>query len=412
MLTSDLLRVRVRGKQLEPSYIDPQKPSLIKKTTGLCELFTHAMDNSQTRGELQQSIADYCADKRDHKLLKGLAKLLLDKLEFGIHCTVEPRELRQMAFRIAREVGPLALESGLLDRPTAQVVFDSLASQLNVDAQTLQRSLYADLKDNQQLLPGPIPSAEDLLHRYNLGLIQACLLRATGMRLAVKESRPERLRQLFRWIKFHQLIHRCELTETELIIHLDGPTSLFKQSSKYGLQLASLMPAIPLLSCPWTLEAEVLWTKANHRKRLVVDHTMGLVSTRRDTGSYLTKTHQHFDTRWDAKPRAWNRSTEVQPLTLGPHGVVLPDYAFEHQGRTIYLEIIGFWRKETLQRRLDLLARYPEHQLVLAVSKRLLADKSALGDLAEQVLVYSEVLSPAKVIRALDQRLLQLGQAE
>ena len=95
-----------------------------------------------------------------------------------------------------------------------------------------------------------------------------------------------RLRQLFRYVKFHQLMHLARRDGPWLEITLDGPASLFKQSTRYGMELATFFPAILLQECPWELQATVLWTKAKHRKTLTLTHEDGLVGHYADRGAY------------------------------------------------------------------------------------------------------------------------------
>ena len=91
-------------------------------------------------------------------------------------------------------------------------------------------------------------SPENLLHRYNVALAQAILLRCTAMEVRIWGETPARFRQLFRAVKFHRLI--CTIHETRgnsYTLKLDGPLSLFSSTQKYGLQLALFLPT--LLHC-------------------------------------------------------------------------------------------------------------------------------------------------------------------
>ena len=68
-------------------------------------------------------------------------------------------------------------------------------------------------------------------------------------------------RQLFARLKFRRLLYRLHgLADGGYRIEIDGPMSLFRGVTKYGLQLALMLPA--LRECGrWTLRAEVLWGK-------------------------------------------------------------------------------------------------------------------------------------------------------
>src|SRR5207244_1869086 len=101
-------------------------------------------------------------------------------------------------------------------------------------------------------------SAARLLHRYNLALAQGILLKAVRLTIDVRREQPARLRALIRRIKFHRLICKATATEGSCRLELDGPLSLFGATQKYGVQLASFLPA--LVPCrDFELTAEVLW---------------------------------------------------------------------------------------------------------------------------------------------------------
>jgi predicted nuclease of restriction endonuclease-like RecB superfamily len=86
-------------------------------------------------------------------------------------------------------------------------------------------------------------------------------------------------------VKFHRLMHRAQRLENNRgwRLTLDGPLSLFRQTQRYGLQLALFLPA--LCHCPsWRLNAEVSWGKPRRLLGFQLDHTFGLSSPTRAKG--------------------------------------------------------------------------------------------------------------------------------
>jgi len=297
MLTADLLRARVRGKTLAPSLIDPERAALRDAAAELLVLFRKALDESWSRGQLDELLQAWTHEQRGPKIARGLAKVMQDRSTFEVRSPLPPAELRAKVFRAARAAGPLALERGPLERPVADDVFASVASELDCEPQDVARALYADLRQEELLVACDVPDPDWLLHRYNVALVQALLLRATQVRLRLKDASVPRLRQLFRYVKFHQLMHLARRDGAWLEIVLDGPASLFKQSTRYGMELATFFPAVLLQECEWELEATVLWTKARHRKRLTLTHQDGLVGHYADRGAYRTRQQEMFEER-------------------------------------------------------------------------------------------------------------------
>ncbi|TNE87155.1 MAG: DUF790 family protein [Deltaproteobacteria bacterium] len=400
MLTGDLVRARVKGRDITPSLIDPTRPSYVERAEDLLDLFGEAVAKGWTRGEVDEAINDLIGDGQDARIVRGLAKLCMDRSEFDIEAPLPPAELRHKVFRLARERGPVALEGGPLERVTADHVLAEVAEELGTTAATVAACLYADLRENHRVLRCDVDSATWLLHRYNVALVQALLLKASEVRIRLENPTAPRLRQLFRHVKFHQLIHSAKKVDGLLELTLDGPLSLFKQSTKYGMNLANFLPALLLQQGPWRMEATVLWTKARHKKTLLVDDGMGLVSHYADTGAYEPREVQYFRERFEAADSPWTLKTGSRPLNLAGRSVLVPDFTLVRGDDLVHLDIVGFWRREWLIRRLELLQRSGPQNLILAVSNKLSGSKEALEGFEGEVIEFSQVLSPKKVLEA------------
>jgi len=198
-------------------------------------------------------------------------------------------------------------------------------------------------------------------------------------------------------------MHRSRREGPTLEVTLDGPASLFRQSTRYGMQLANFFPALLLHEGAWSLEATVLWTRARHQKTLRLDHTMALRSHYRDTGAWRSKAAKHFEDRFRSKERNWTLHDGIEPVDLGGRDVFFPDYTLRSGPKTVHLEIVGFWRKQWLERRLEWLKKYGPGNLVIAVSTKLQGSQDALESFPGGVVSFAEILSPKKVIDAAEQ---------
>ena len=81
---------------------------------------------------------------------------------------------------------------------------------------------------------------------------------------------------------------------------------------------------------------------------------------------------------------AWDVSEATEVVELGREGVWVPDYRFVHQatGTDVLVEVLGFWKRSSLERLLRLLPEHGPPRYVLAISDRLKVDEEALGELA------------------------------
>jgi predicted nuclease of restriction endonuclease-like RecB superfamily len=279
-------------------------------------------------------------------------------------------------------------------------VLAEVAAELGSTAEIVAKGLYADLPDEQIVLKAPEMDTLGLLRRYDLALAQSVLLHATELRIFLQDPTLPRMRQLFRWIKFHQLVATANRVGTELHVTLDGPMSMFKQSTRYGMQLASFLPAL-LLQTAWTARAEVIWSKRKVRRTFEISSEDGLFSPRADTGAWQSREQGWFAERFAQIDTGWALSDRTDPIDLKGRAVVLPDFTLTKDGRAAHLEIVGYWRKEWLERRLDALVKYGPGNLILAVSRKLVGDER-LSALPGTVIEFAEVVPVKAVIGAAD----------
>ncbi|MFH1466879.1 MAG: DUF790 family protein [Pseudomonadota bacterium] len=398
MITGPLLRARCTRDEVAPSLVDPDSPRYREAAEALVGEARAAAEAQLTRGELEARIEERIVGNRvDHKLLRGLARVLTDRCTFDTQAPLPPMELRQRLF--AR--GPVRRQPDVSGTPTAADHVSALAEQLGTTPEAIARGLFADLKENQILLESPVTSAEWLLHRYNLALVQGLLLHATRVEITLAEPGPKPLRMLFRQIKFHGLMYAIQPEGAAVRVTLDGPASLFSLSTRYGMALAQIVPALPHQTGPWRLEAELNY---RHRRRpMVLDHTVGLRSHTEATGAWVSREEAWFEERFLALDSGWELAHGGEVVNLGGEAVIIPDFTFTREGRTALLEVVGVWRRGYLERRLDLLRRHGRPDLILAVSRTLLGDKGkGAGDLGAEVVPFSSAIPARKVLELVE----------
>ena len=392
MLTGDLVRVRIEQQRLRPSWVDRDDSKLLERAEELVALFRQALAEQWNRGRIDEAVKAVAGTGIDHKLTRGLAKVLTDRGEFDTR-GVDPAELRREVFRRAAKGGPLSRTAGATGRRTAADLLKEIATERGLDGD-LSRALYSDLQEEQVLVAWEDIEPRDLLDRYNVALVQAALLKAETMTIRLSSPAPKELRALITRLKFHQLMYRIERDETATAISIDGPESLLKSTTRYGLQLAVFFPILPRLTCAWSLQALLRWGRRRLRKTMRITSEMGLVSTNEIKGKWKSQAEEWFEDRFPALESGWTLGPG-QPIDLGKQDLIVPDFTFEKRGRVAHLDIVGFWRKPYLQRRL---ANLPDN-VILAVSKKLVADKTAVP---KGVLVFGEAISPKDVLERIE----------
>jgi predicted nuclease of restriction endonuclease-like RecB superfamily len=90
--------------------------------------------------------------------------------------------------------------------------------------------------------------------------------------------------------------------------------------------------------------------------------------------------------------------TEVFPLE---GGFWVPDFRLVHKenGRTVFLEVLGFWRRASAEQHLDRLRRHIRQPFVLAVSDQLRIEEADLQGLSAGIHRFRNMPLPDEVAR-------------
>jgi predicted nuclease of restriction endonuclease-like RecB superfamily len=413
MLTGDLVRVRTSQERVVPLYINRNSAKWLEAAESLLAIFREGV--GMTRGEIEEEIDDlFGGGGKATQVHRGLAKVLEDRAEFEVVSDVPPELIRENVFtaaaqlrrrlRTERPAGDARL--GPAARPTFRRddVLAAVAKEMKLEPEILLRTLFADLRDENRLLKFEDMTAQRLIDRYNVALAQAVLLRAVRVEVEIRNEGPARYRQLFRRLKFHRLVYRVQGSMAEgYTIAIDGPLSLFTATTKYGLQMALFLPA--LLHCDhFRLDAELRWGSRREPRSFHVDASTGLLTHQLDSGLYVPAEIPAFVERFRQIAPAWELSECTEVLELGRDGVWVPDYRAVHKAtRTeVFVEVVGFWKRSSLDRLLRLLPRLGHSRFVLIVSDKLKVDEASLEGLTGPILWFKEIPSAPELVALLD----------
>jgi len=403
MLPSDLLISRQNGEEITPKRLGiGQKYGAI--ATDLINLFQQMQ--GKTQGELNRQLQELEGEDTDYRIKRGLAHILRSSFStFEIVSPLEPQLLRQRVFALSAQAAPLP--------QTAQATLTKLADHLTqeLDREVLpdqiRAGLYADLAENRILTQFEAPTPEALLHRYNLSQVQGIFYRASHITITAHRNDPGEYKLLFRYLKLFGLMAYIEGdADHGFTITIDGPTSLFKPSTRYGLDIAKLIPAL-LHVTKWSLTAELQirdsYTNTKKTRRFSLNSDCGLVTHYPPGKPYDSMLEASFADRWDALKSEWILEREVDLIPI-PGSVMIPDFRLVHpDGRDFLLEIVGYWRPEYLRKKFSQVRQSERDNLILAISERLNLEKAGVkvSDVPAKVIWFKDKLSPKAVLNVL-----------
>ncbi len=367
MLTKDLLQYKTKKGQILPQFVNPADNQLLAIAEQLIAVFEASPDTP--RATLLESSKQIIDSTPEAPIVKrGLEKLLLDRTEFD---TAPNEELIAFRHKLFTETSRLLSEKQFQDYAAYErEVSRIMADESSTEETALRAKLYADLPSCQPVLTFNTLSAERLLHRYNAAQVQGLLLHCNTLTLKLADSMTAELRQLFKYLRFNQLLSTIR-KEAELYhITVDGPLNLFYKTKRYGMNLANFFVAV-LHQPKWELAAEIQF-RNKQRYLLSLDESCGIKPIYQQFLAYIPEDIQLFQTMLENKTDDWQIRPGSQFLPLAGDFYCFPDYQLVHKsGVETAIELFHPWHQGHLIARLNTLAEQKDVSLILGVSKEL-----------------------------------------
>ncbi len=406
MLTVDLIRTRRRADVLHVLPLSPEE------RVRALDLATSFVDLARAhigieRGPFLEILRPLVSSVpvTDALMARAIEKLVLDGCVFEEAAPLDAALLRDDLFARATLARKNLAAGSSFDR---QVVLAQVGAERGIPPDDVDRALFADLPEAHVLRQVDLPGPRTLVDGFDTAQIQAVLLRAVRLNVRIAKASPRIVRAIFRKLKFLRLLHRITPVQTGsrrggFDIEIDGPFSLFESATKYGLQLALAYPF--LIACDdFSLEATLRWGKDRRPLRFTArGGQTGMESGNEGPESFddlppevATLAHQINE----APDQKWHAEVSTQVLDLPGVGLCVPDLDLKHEsGAVVHLEVMGFWSRDAVWKRIELVQAGLPVPVVFAVSKHLRVSEQALPDeIPARLYVYAKTLSARGVI--------------
>jgi len=319
---------------------------------------------------------------QERKLARGLAKLVEDGCTFEQACSDASATIRSEIFLRSTQVRRVATADNPWDRSS---IVREICANSGIDVTTFEERMYADLPGAQQLLSVPEWSPEVLTDLYDTSRLQAVLLRSLEVRVTYAKISPRELRVLFRQLKFRRLLHRSEgLGDGGLKLTIDGPYSLLDAVTKYGLQMALIVPALRAAG-DFELSADLQWGHGRERTKFHCSHhaRTDKVGDREQAESPNSGPEELE--RLTADLSQLLSKFKVEPasalIDLPGVGLSLPDLTFtdrDNPSCRIHLELLGYWSRSSVWKRVEMVEAGLPEPVIFGVNQRLRVSEEVL----------------------------------
>ncbi len=367
MLGNALLRTRIdtTERTIRPALVNEKNRDVLHRVEAVLETFASAVGT--TRGELDERLTTLAKGGGDLKLNKALVELAFDLARFEAPCQVDASALRTRLFELSARVFPVG--TGGMQEDARQHLLSDVASQFGITPEAVERFMFSDLKDEQLLEAFEATEPLQMLRRYNVALAQGLLLDAVRMDITLVSPSPQRLRQLFRYLKFFRLLFAVQETATGMLVQVDGPLSILEQTRAYGVRMASFLPAL-LLMDGWELAADVRFRRRRYTFRL--DPSSKLVSHYPDKGAWTPpELQQLLDRLRQIAPPDIEVLDGQSVVSLGGREVFVPDFEVAASGRSVPVEVVWPWKKIKWSRYYELFDAHAPADALLCVPQKL-----------------------------------------
>ena len=428
MLPSQLLRVKTRKGEIIPLFsCGENRSGHLELARIMINEFEESAANKEMKKTLNERISLLERNFDDYRLVRGLATLLERRCKFIT--TIGQREGNCENIAYPADIRRLLWEESSrrgfgLTQSRRDEILSAISSRTMNSPASIMQSMWSDLNENLILELFDSVSSEELLGWYDLSLLQTLLFTCTRLEFSVKggASWKNILRKVKRLGLMYSLKEQVTGSESpdakyvsseksrEHLVHanmkdnsvhdsklmcsIDGPVSLFKMTDRYGTSIAKLIPFI-ISSSWWQLNASIVRKTMSGKKiyefkassadfqqlklREPSQNYLGSSINSRPSSSYYDSSlEEKFAIRFEHLANRWKIKREPDPLIVGNGVAFIPDFLFEKYGRKVYLEIVGFWTKEYLEKKFQKISdilRNSNVDLFVAVDEELSCSK-------------------------------------
>jgi predicted nuclease of restriction endonuclease-like RecB superfamily len=399
MLPSNLLLVYKRKGEIQPRYAKLTAENL-KVATQLIEMYT---TNVGAKKKVLTAFAGELENQgHDYRFIRALSLLLDRKSRFICNSKINPSDIRKKIFQATEKHG---IPTTPKER---QHILNIIASETSQTIETIEEQLYADLDAELLLEKFEAPTPIALLQQYNLSLTQTLLFECSELNFKVSGN----WQQLLYWVKKLGLIY--DVSPDDFSVKIDGPSSLFKLTKRYGINIAKLLPII-MANQTWTINAKILWKYTNEICNFEMDNTKHHSLLRMPNiqpVTYDSAAEESFANQFKAINSTWTLKREPEPVIAG-NQVIIPDFLLEKSGLKIYLEIIGFWTEEYLRRKAEKLKQV-NVKMILIVHETLACEKLTSLEKRPQLhfIYYKDKIPMAQILKHLHKEFEEIKTKE
>jgi predicted nuclease of restriction endonuclease-like RecB superfamily len=323
---------------------------------------------------------------------------------------LNPIDIRRMVFQES------ALNNIAVTDNKRYEILNRVSCKLNTDIETIRILMWSDLEENTTIYNYYSLDPKLLLLYYNISLIQTLLFNCLRIEIKINSKKSVGLlwKGILKEIKKLGLMYWLETdinntnnnNKNDLICTVEGPLTIIKLTEKYGNSIAKLIPSI--FKAPnWSIKADILRISSSGNKTIynfeiseqshsdkistkilekmqedqnkqqimnnekafkekkdlsyeneVINKDELFFNSELDNNynnivSYDSNIEKIFAEKFELFNTGWLIEREPEPLITKFKTAFIPDFNLSKYQNKVLVEIIGFWTKEYLERKIQ-----------------------------------------------------------
>lgn len=413
------------------SFLDPHDARLVEKVSAMISQLSEF--EGERVADAEEAVASMMTNdlkEEDRRLRMELIRTVASSHVPDLPSEVDPEEIREAIFMAAWRGGYSAgIGEEDLFSADREAILISAAKQFGIEQAMLDEAMFADTPGERRLV---FPAGE----RSEIARDAMCTLNRQRLRRALRTAVHLTLRipartggdasyvQLLWGAKRLGLMIDAAQVGTFLSVSVSGPHALFGRTTMYWNRLCDFtLLILGHAGKDWSLKADVLLRERNRPsalRSLWLDHSLRsffLSQKPEPSAAFRSGDEEAFLKYFTKYSRYWSLHYEGALVPLGDENhrlFMVPDFVARssHSATEVLIEIVGFWKREYLEKKMEKIRLLGTRRLVLIVNSNLSVSREellVLGDDHVRVFFYSNRTELKRVAETVAEELQRIG---
>jgi len=383
MIPLSALPIRFERRRIVPMFLGDEHVSLVGSLVALMESFVNKGVSEDTiGGYIETVVGDY-----------KLAKALYYTLKYFYDVTTKSpfddvgRRLREDRWKYLKAFYKwVGKKYGYVSSDRRDQVVREFCNEMKINYDFFCKLLESENPFNTILVRRykDKPKAETVVGLFNFLVIEKLLSISETARIYIhSENLGALAKTIILRAKYHEVVADFRKVGSKLVCEIVGPHQIFKLPavSEYGRHIAWILAPAIYYADKWFISLSVIYRKRRYScqfsksdvKYLLPYWEISPKDKPRDVYDSSVELRVHSVLKTLLKGRGIRILRESDVIILRDGTILIPDFTLVHGDNKVFLEVVGYWRKEYVKKKKEKIGKFLEHDnnLILLIHNKL-----------------------------------------